>query len=52
MKHRRNDGKEGLLTFVPYPAVTLEQARKMRDEAKSQKAVVGGPNRSGGGYAP
>ena len=34
-----NDGKEGLLTFGPYPAVSLEQARKMRDEAKSQKAV-------------
>ena len=39
MKYRKNDGKEGLLTFGPYPAVSLEQARKMRDEAKSQKAV-------------
>ena len=39
MKYRKNDGKEGLLTFGSYPAVTLEQARKMRDEAKSQKAV-------------
>ena len=39
MKYRKNDSKEGLLTFGPYPAVSLEQARKMRDEAKSRKAV-------------
>ena len=39
MKYRKNDGKEGLLTFGSYPAVTQEQARNMRDEAKSQKAV-------------
>lgn len=39
MKYRKNDGKEGLLTFGSYPAVSLEQARRMRDEAKSQKAV-------------
>ena len=39
MKYRKNDGQESLLTFGSYPAVTLEQARKMRDEAKSQKAV-------------
>ena len=28
MKYRKNDSKEGLLTFGPYPAVSLEQARK------------------------
>lgn len=39
MKYRRDDGKEGLLTFGKYPAVSLEQARKKRDEAKSQKAA-------------
>lgn len=38
MKYRKDDGKEGLLTFGRYPAVTLEQARKKREEAKSQKA--------------
>lgn len=37
MKYRKDDGKEGLLTFGRYPAVTLEQARKKREEAKSQK---------------
>lgn len=39
MKYRKNDGKEGLLTFGPYPAVTLEQARKLRDEARARKAA-------------
>ncbi len=39
MKYRKNDGKEGLLTFGSYPAVSLEQARKMREEARTQKAV-------------
>ena len=39
MKYRKNDGKEGLLTFGSYPAVTLEQARKMREEARMQKAA-------------
>lgn len=39
MKYRKNDGKESLLTFGSYPAITLEQARKMRDEARAQKAV-------------
>lgn len=38
MKYRKEDGKEGLLTFGKYPAVTLEQARRKRDEAKTQKA--------------
>lgn len=36
MKYRKNDGKESLLTFGSYPALTLEQARKKRDEARSQ----------------
>ena len=38
MKYRKEDGKEGLLTFGKYPAVTLELARRKRDEAKTQKA--------------
>lgn len=43
MKYRKNDGKEGLLTFGSYPAVTLEQARKMRDEARTHKATGADP---------
>jgi integrase len=39
MKYRKNDGKEGLLTFGGFPAVSLEQARKLRDEAKAAKAT-------------
>jgi integrase len=39
MKYRKNDGKEGLLTFGGFPALSLEQARKMRDEAKASKAM-------------
>jgi integrase len=39
MKYRKDDGKEGLLTFGAYPAVSLEQARRKRDEAKSHKAA-------------
>jgi integrase len=39
MKYRKDNGKEGLLTFGKYPAVSLEQARKKRDEARSQKAA-------------
>lgn len=39
LKYRKNDGKESLLTFGSFPAVSLEQARKMRDEAKSQMAL-------------
>ncbi len=39
MKYRKNSGKESLLTFGAYPTVTLEQARKMREEAKSRKAT-------------
>lgn len=39
MKYRKNDGKESLLSFGSYPAVSLEQARRMRDEARSQKAL-------------
>ena len=37
MKYRQANGKEGLLSFGSYPALSLEQARRKRDEAKSQK---------------
>lgn len=43
MKYRKDDGKEGLLTFGSYPAVSLEQARRMRDEARSHKALGNDP---------
>ena len=39
LKYRRDDGKEGLLSFGAYPDVSLEQARKKRDEARTQKAA-------------
>ena len=39
MKYRQANGKEGLLSFGPYPAVSLEQARKKRDEARTQHAM-------------
>jgi len=39
MKYRKDDGKEGLLTFGSYPALSLEQARRKRDEARSHKAA-------------
>ena len=39
MKYRRDDGKEGLLTFGGYPAVSLEQARRKRDDARAHKAA-------------
>ncbi len=39
MKYRKDGGKEGLLTFGSYPDVTLEQARRLRDEAKARKAA-------------
>ena len=39
IKYRRNDGKEGMLSFGSFPDVTLEQARKKRDEARTQKAT-------------
>jgi hypothetical protein len=38
MKYRQANGKEGLLSFGAYPAISLEQARRKRDEARSQKA--------------
>ena len=38
-EYRKNDGRESLLSFGAYPAVSLEQARKMRDEAKTQRAL-------------
>ena len=39
MKYRKDDGKEGLLSFGSYPAVSLEQARRKRDEARAHKAA-------------
>lgn len=39
MKYRQSNGKEGLLSFGAYPAVSLEQARRKRDEARTQKAA-------------
>ncbi len=39
LKYRRDGGKEGLLSFGAYPDVSLEQARKKRDEARAQKAA-------------
>lgn len=39
MKYLQSNGKEGLLSLGSYPAVTLEQARKKRGEARSQKAA-------------
>ena len=38
MKYRKADGKDGLLTFGGYPEISLEQARRMRDEARAQRA--------------
>ena len=35
----RLHGKEGLLSLGVYPAITLLQARQMRDEARAQVAV-------------
>ena len=39
MKYRKDNGKEGLLSFGGWPAVSLEQARGMREEARAHKAV-------------
>ncbi len=43
LKYRQENGKEGLLSFGVYPAVSLEQARRKRDEAKQQKASGNDP---------
>lgn len=43
MKYRQASGKEGLLSFGAYPAVSLEQARKKREEARAQKASGNDP---------
>ena len=45
LKYRRDDGKEGLLSFGTYPDVSLEQARKKRDEARAQRAAPSRPKR-------
>ena len=39
MKYRKNDGKESLLTFGRFPEISLKQARRMRDEARAQRAA-------------
>jgi integrase len=39
MKYRKDDGKEGLLTFGGSPEVSLEQARRKREEARAHKAA-------------
>jgi integrase len=39
MKYRKDNGKEGLLTFGKYPEVSLEQARKKREEARAHRAA-------------
>ena len=38
LKYRQANGKENLLSFGSYPAVSLEQARRKRDEVKKQQA--------------
>ena len=43
MKYRQANGKEGLLSFGAYPAVSLEQARKKREAARAQKASGSDP---------
>lgn len=43
MKYQQESGREGLLSFGSYPAVSLEQARRKRDEAKQQKAAGNDP---------
>lgn len=43
LKYRQENGKEGLLAFGAYPAISLEQARRKRDEAKQQKAAGNDP---------
>ena len=39
MKFKQAKGKENLLSFGAYPEVSLEQARRKRDEARTQKAA-------------
>ena len=43
LEYRQQNGKEGLLSFGSYPAVSLEQARRKRDDAKQQKASGNDP---------
>jgi hypothetical protein len=40
MKYRKDDGREGLLTFGSYPEVSLEQARRKREEASSLSGYI------------
>lgn len=39
MKFKQSNGKENLLSFGAFPEVSLEQARRKRDEARTQKAA-------------
>ncbi|GHV55135.1 integrase [Deltaproteobacteria bacterium] len=39
LKYRKDNGREGLLTFGKFPEVSLEQARRKRDDARAQKAA-------------
>lgn len=39
MKFKQASGKESLLSFGAFPEVSLEQARRKRDEARTQKAA-------------
>ena len=43
MKYRQENGKEGMLSFGAYPTLSLEQARRKRDEARQQKAAGNDP---------
>jgi integrase len=43
MKHRQADGKETILSFGAYPAVSLEQARILREEVRRLKAAGDDP---------
>jgi integrase len=45
MKYRQANGKEGLLSFGAYPALSLEQARRKRDEAKAQQVAGRDPGK-------
>lgn len=39
MKFKQANGKESLLSFGAFPEISLEQARRKRDEARTQKAA-------------
>ncbi len=45
LKYMQSSGKESILSFGAYPEVSLEQARRKRDEARSQKAAGKDPGK-------